>query len=381
MKLSYNDYKMIEEREQQLTEHLEKTRAEVLKRASFIAGVELNTQKFHGRIGNRNTTFVDSVRLQFSDSYDFLSQWLHGLITKVESIEEEHKRKYNGHVYQNSSAHELLRFVQDPIVRDYVFNFLVRNFYREFIPRTRAKPDEILWRLWFGENKLVWGLIIAPAYRDNGWTNDKSEIRRADYSYWTLGHILKTGLIDHESNKTLTWSSVGQFVDFYRSVLKRLSNPTYEQGIAERYIQYLQKSADIYDEPFLIPELRYAGLEKEHKYRLDFAVLNSHVMSSTGFELSPASTHQSISGIRSKTQQEINQELSNQWKKEMQKRNGYFHNFGISIVTFTDDDLQDLDSCFLRIEHYLKQRSKTRVSLPEMVSKIENFKIAKVSVA
>lgn len=372
---------MIEEREQQLTEHLEKIRTEVLKRASFIAGVELNTQKFHGRIGNRNTTFVDSVRLQFSDSYDFLSQWLNGLITKVESVEEEHKRKYNGHVYQNSSAHELLRFVQDPIVRDYVFNFLVRNFYREFIPRTRAKPDEILWRLWFGENKLVWGLIIAPAYRDNGWTNDRSEIRRADYSYWTIGHILKTGLIDPESEKTLTWSSVGQFIDFYRSVLKRLSNPTYEQGIAERYIQYLQKSSDIYDEPFLIPELRYAGLEKEHKYRLDFAVLNSHVMSSTGFELSPASTHQSISGIRSKTQQEINQELSKQWKKEMQKRNGYFDNFGISIVTFTDDDLQDLDSCFLRIEHYLKQRSKTRVSLPEMVSKIENFRISKVSVA
>jgi hypothetical protein len=381
MKLSYSDYKMIEEREQQLTAHLEKIRSEVLKRASFIAGVELNTQKFHGRIGNRNTTFVDSVRLQFSDPYDFLSQWLNGLITKVESVEEEQKRKYNGHVYQNSSAHELLRYVQDPIVRDYIFNFLVRNFYREFIPRTRAKPNEILWRLWFGDNKLIWGLIIAPAYRDNGWTNDKSEIRRADYSYWTVGHVLKTGLIDPTSSKTITWSNVGQFIDFYRSVLKRLSNPTYEQGIAERYIRYLQKSSSIYDEPFLIPELRYAGLEKEHKYRLDFAVLNSHVMKSTGFELSPASTHQSVSGIRNKNQQEINQDLAKQWKKEMDKRNDYFDSFGISIVTFTGDDLQDLDSCFLRIEHYLKQRSKTRVSLPDMVSKIENFKISKPLVA
>ena len=380
MKLSYSDYKMIEEREQQLTTHLEKIRSEVLKRASIIAGVELNTQKFHGRIGNRNTTFVDSVRLQFSDPFDFLSQWLNGLITKVESVEEEQKQKYNGHIYQNSSAHELLRYVQDPIVRDYIFSFLVRNFYREFIPRTRAKPNEILWQLWFGDNKLIWGLIIAPSFRDNGWTNDRSEIRRADYSYWTVGHILKTGLIDPTSSKTITWSNVGQFIDFYRSVLKRLSNPTYEQGIAERYIQYLQESSSIYDEPFLIPELRYAGLEKEHKYRLDFAVLNSHVMKSTGFELSPASTHQSVSGIRNKNQQEINQDLAKQWKKEMDKRNDYFDSFGIPIVTFTNDDLQDLDSCFLRIEYYLKQRSKTRVSLPDMVSKIENFKISKASV-
>lgn len=380
MKLSYNDYKMLEEREQQLTEHLEKIRSEALKRASFIAGVELNTQKFHGRIGNRNTTFVDSVKLQFSDPYDFLSQWLNGLITTVESIEEEQKRKYNGHVYQNSSAHELLRFVKDSVVRDYIFNFLVRNFYREFIPRTRAKPDEILWQLWFGDNKLVWGLIIAPAYRDNGWTNDRSEVRRADYSYWTVGHVFKTGLIDPTSKNTITWSDTGQFIDFYRSVLKRLSNPTYEQGIAERYVQYLQKSSNIYDEPFLIPELRYAGLEKEHKHRLDFAVLNSHTMKSIGFELSPSSTHQAISGLRSKTQQEVNQELARQWKKEMTKRNEYFNNFGVSIVTFTDDDLQDLDSCFLQIEHFLKQRSTTRLSLTDIFSRVESFEISPTSI-
>ena len=159
--------------------------------------------------------------------------------------------------------------------------------------------------------------------------------------------------------------------------MKRLSNPTYEQGIADRYIQYLQKSSNIYDEPFLIPELRYAGLEKEHKYRLDFAVLNPHVMKSTGFELSPASTHQAISGIRTKTQQQINQELALRWNKEMTKRNEYFSNFEIPIVTFTDDELQNLDSCFQRIEYYLAQRSTTRILLEDMISRVENFTIVK----
>lgn len=372
---------MIEEREQQLTNQLENIRSEVLQRASFIVGVNLNTQKLHGRIGNRNTTFVDSVRLQFSDPYDFLTRWVQGLVDEVTSIEESQKLKYNGHVYQNTSAHELIRLVQDPLIRDYMFNFLVRNFYREFVPRTRAKPNEILWQLWFGDNnKLIWGLVIAPAYRDNGWTNDRSEVRRADYSYWTVGHVLKTGLVDPTSRKTITWSNPEQFIDFYRSVLKRLSNPTYEQGIADRYIKYLQKSPNIHDEPFLIPELRYAGLERVHKYRLDFAVLNSHVMKSTGFELSPSSTHQSVSGIRDKTQQEINQELAQQWDKEMTKRNEYFSNFEIPIVTFTDNNLQDLDGCFARIEYYLAQRSPVRISLVDAISKVENFKFTNTEI-
>lgn len=375
MKLTKSDYKMLKERDEQLTKQLENKRNDVLERASSIVGENLNIHKFHGRIGNRNTTFVDSIRLQFSDPQDFLSQWLKGLMDIVETTEENQKKKYNGRIFQNTSVHELLKLLKDTLVRDYVFQFLVRNFYRQFVPRIRAKPSEILWQLWFGDNhKLIWGLIIAPAYRDEGWTNDKSEVRRVDYAYWTIGHVMKTGLIDPTSQKTLTWSSTEQFIDFYRSVLKRLSNPTYEQGIASRYTEYLQESIDVYDEPFLVPELRYAGINKEHKYRLDFVVLNSHVMESTGFELSPSSTHLAISGITTKTQTQLNKDLAEQWKKEMNKRNEYFASFGIPIITFTDDDLQDLDKCFAVIKGYLSQRSLTRIPLVDMVSRIDGYK-------
>lgn len=375
MKLTYNNQKMIEEQERLLTKKLEESRTEVLKRASVIAKEKLNTQMFHGKIGNRNNILVDSVRLRFPNASDFLAQWLNGLLTKVKCIEENQKQKYNGKVFRNTASHELLKFMKDELISNCVIDFLARNFYREFIARTREKPNEVLWSLWFGENKLTWGLIIAPSYRDSNWTNKKSEIIRADYSYWTIGHLLKTGLINPESDKPQTFPSSNQFIDFYRNVLKRLLNRTYEQEIAERYIQYLQKSSDIYDEPFLIPELRYGGLDQKHKYRLDFAVFNSHVMKFTGFELSPASTHQSISGSQSKTQQKINEDLSKQWKKEMQKRNEYFNDFGIFIETFTDDDLQNLDSCFIRIENCLKQRPNIRISLSEMISEVKNYPI------
>lgn len=375
MKLRYSDYRILEEQEERLTKYLESIRNQVLKRAGDILGETLNVHKFHGRIGGRNTTLVDSMRLQFTSPDDFVAQWLKGLINKVEKIEEVQRQKYNGNIYQNTSTHDLVRLVKNPLIYDYISNFLTRNFYREFVARTRAKPDEILWRLWFGDNRLVWGLVIAPAYRRDCWTNDKSEIRRADYFYWTIGHVMETGLIDPTDEKPLKWSNVGQFIDFYKSVLGRLSHPAYEQGIANRYAEYLRDSSNVYEEPFLIPELRYAGLNKNHKYRLDYAALNSHVMKSTGFELSPASTHSSISGITKKTQKELNQELAVQWTKEMHKRNEYFSEFGISVVTFTDEDLQDLNACFSKITRYLSDRAPNRASLVDITSRVERFRI------
>jgi len=369
------DYEILQEQEQHLTQHLESIREEALKRVSQILGERATVYSFHGKIGCNNTTFVDSLRLQFSDPDHFLGLWTKGLMDRVEAIEAEQRKKYRGNIYQNTLEHKLLRLLKDPLVREYTFIFLVRNFYRQFDARTRAKPDQILWSLWFGDSyKLVWGLIIAPIYRDNRWANDKSEIRRASYSYWTVGHLMETGLIDPSSRSPVRFSTVDEFITFYKSVLKRLSNPIYEQGIAERYIDYLSRSSNIYEEPFLIPELRYAGLEEPHKYRLDYTVLNSHIMKSVGFELSPASTHSSISSSTKKTQREINEDLSKQWAKEMRKRNEYFSEFGISTITFTDDDLRDLDKCFSMIAQYLSERSTDSVHIVNEVARIDEFR-------
>ena len=140
------------------------------------------------------------------------------------------------------------------------------------------------------------------------------------------------------------------------SILKRVSNSQYEKGIADRYLSYLRKSSTPYEEPFLIPELRFAGKDKKHKYRLDYAVLNPYTMSKTGFEISPASTHMKVDRIRNVTKVEMNEALRDDWAKEMSKRNEYFSKFGINTITFTDRDLSDLDGCFSVIEQYLSER-------------------------
>lgn len=364
---NFNNH-MLKKYESELTTKLDIMRENVLKiYGKYISTEGLNRpwniHSLHGLIGSKNNEFVDSIRMQFVDPKDFIAKWIKGLI-----------RQYGDKTYyrEDGTARKyiLIDLLKDEDFREYTFTFLERNFYRNFIERTRFKPSENLWKIWFGNGNLVWGLVISPAYRKGCWTNDVSEIRRARYKYWTIGHIMKTGILDPESEDIFTFSNYSEFLAFYKSILKRVSNSLYEKEIFERYINYLKKSVNIDDEPFLIPELRYAGLEKEHKFRLDFTVLNPHTQEFIGFELSPHSTHMSISGIKSKTQIQMNEELCNQWAKEMKKRNEYFSQYGITTITFTDDDLADIDNCFNKIMEFLASRSEEQIDLDDQIEKL-----------
>lgn len=243
-------------------------------------------QRFNGLFGGKNNTYVDSVRTQFSDFNDFYSQWLKGLI-------DQYERRVVWWPQPNHNA----QLLKDSEIESFVRLFLERNFYRNLKERTRLKPNEQLWSIWFGY-KVVFGLLIAPKYTDSQWIIDKSEIRRANYEYWTIGHIFNEGLIDNEYTKTLKIKNLEQFEGIYLSILKKLSSSVYEKEVYDRYMEYLFNSEDIESEPFLIPEVRYAGLEFKHKYRLDFTILNPHTYQYTGFEISPSSSHMSVNGYK-----------------------------------------------------------------------------------
>jgi hypothetical protein len=307
----------------------------------------------HAHIGKNNNVFVDSVRTQFQSPGDFIARWIHGLNEKLSQLRAAGRKGYNG---RPLSEEMVLMCLQDDLLGPYTIKFLERNFYRNFRERIRAKPNDDLWSIWFGAGNLVWGVVIAPARRNEEWTNDKSQMRRETYNYWTVGHILATGLIDPTSDKPVRFGSLKEFCVFYRSVLKRVSNSLYEQGICDRYLDYLLRSGNPIEEPLLVPELRYLGKEKRHEYRLDFTVLNSHTSRFVGFEFSPASTHINITGAKAKTQVAINEELAGAWEKEMAKRTAYFEKFGIQTITFTDRDLKNLDQCFDQIARQLRDR-------------------------
>jgi hypothetical protein len=73
----------------------------------------------------------------------------------------------------------------------------------------------------------------------------------------------------------------------------------------------------------------------------------------------------SISGIKSKTQIKLNEELAEKWSKESQKRNLYFEEYGITTITFTDQHFKDIDKCFLNIVRVLEERPKEQRSISD----------------
>ncbi|TDP60653.1 topoisomerase II [Roseateles toxinivorans] len=352
----------------ELNELLESLREEALARFnSFMPGKGLLS--FHAHIGMYNNTFVDSVRTRFGGPEEFIAKWVHGLHASLDALRANGKTSYQGRLY---GAEVVLRCLQDDVLRKYTLTFLERNFYRNYIERTRHKPDDALWSVWFGAGNLSWGLVIAPALRNNEWTNDKSQMRRERYTYWTIEHVLAAGLIDPDSPNPMRFDSLPQFVTFYRSVLKRVSVSPYEQAISDRYLDYLSSSRTPLAEPLLIPEFRYAGKEKKHEFRLDFTVLNGHTLDLTGFEISPASTHVSVKKAGEKTQTQLNAELREAWEHEMKKRNDYFQKFGVSVVTFTDSHLTDIDACFDVIRERLMARSTGPVSLDAALKSLQD---------
>lgn len=361
--------------EQDLTCELQRQFDDASGRAVAILSKPLSIHQFHAIIGCRNNDFVDAVRTQFSDPDDFWSRWLRGFRLKLESDRLSDIRKY-GRVRSNKSVFRLKRILDDPVVLEYTRLFLIRNFYRQVRERTRAKPDEFLWELWFGGGRGPWGLIIAPAHREGNWTNDKSEMRRADYDYWTIGHLLCEGLVTPESNDRFRFKDFNDLEQFYSLVLSRESTSPHEKNVAQAYVDYLKKSPDLDREPFLIPELRYAGKDKKHRFRLDFAILNPHTMDFVGIELSPHSTHGRLTGIKSKTQVKINAELSVQWEHEMQKRNEYFNTFGITTLTFTDRLLANPEEVFNRICEFLARRPEDTIVVADELDAIRNLPLS-----
>ena len=347
----------LEPLEQKVAEMLPKA----LERISFLRGREVSVHSLHGLIGGKNNRYTDCVRTQFTDPKDVLAQWLKGL---NDDAENRARKGWEG------SSNRIVALLKDDLLREYTMLFLERNFYRNFLERTRCKPDDEMWSIWFGAGKQVWGLLLTPVLRAGEWTNDVSEIRRAEYSYWTIGHVLETGLIDPAREKPYTFSDVQALIDFYQSVLKRTSNSQYEEIVYDMYCDYIYASDHVESEPLLIPEFRYGGPKKKHEHRLDFTVLNSHTMTTVGFEISPASSHMSVAGIKAKKQHEVNEELRIRWEKEMVKRNDYFQTFGIPIVTFTDGRLQDIDACFSEISKALSARDNKKPIFNDEINRL-----------
>lgn len=78
-------------------------------------------------------------------------------------------------------------------------------------------------------------ILVTPRFENGEWENDVSEIRHFQPDYWTVGHVMKTGLVVPHVCEKIEFSSVEQYLAFFKNVLVRPSGSPYELQIAEKY--------------------------------------------------------------------------------------------------------------------------------------------------
>lgn len=300
----------------------------------------------HGKIGGKFAEYIDIKNAIITSPDHFISLWLQGYIEKLE------KGSGQGNAYD---TYDLLK--RHKIFRDYLYLFLERVYIRNYPALSRKKPILEEAEIWIGQENANYGILIAPRFTHGKWENDKSEIRHFPHNYWSIGHVLETGLLIPNKEARLSFKSVKDYLSFFEDVIVRNSGSRYEQEIAGFYSDFVLRSSDPENVPLLIPELRYDGIAKKHMYRLDFTIIEPIELNKIGFELSPWSTHGYLSKINGLSQKAINDMAKDNFEKEMKKHKDYFRKYGIFTLIYTDSDLNDTKSIFNEMVMYLTPKS------------------------
>ncbi len=124
-----------------------------------------------------------------------------------------------------------------------MYLFHKRTFWLNFEDHVKQKPSET--ELWIGQNNANYGLFVSPRFSNGRWENDKSEIHKFKKKYWSIGHVLKTGLVIPLKNKQIKFSNLTEFLDFYCNVFVRQTGSTHQMKIAELYSEYVKSQKNL----------------------------------------------------------------------------------------------------------------------------------------
>lgn len=305
-----------------------------------------NEHSLNGTYGGKYANYIDIKNEVIDTSEQFVSLYCQGFLKTLEELGEYARPG-------NACFDAFLYFREYKEVREWLILFLKRTFLRYYEALSKVRPPVEEAIMWIGQENASYGLLVTPRFKDGQWENDKSEIRHFKLRYWTINHVLQTGLVIPYEKDKINFNNVDQYLSFFKNTLVRNSGSPHEKEIAQRYCDFVKNTAAPGDVPLLIPELRYGGISRKHEYRLDFTIINPFNMSKVGFELSPWSTHGTLTGTKDKTQKVINEEAKSNFEKEMRKLKSYFRKFGITVIVYTDNDLENHDDIFKEIAKYL----------------------------
>lgn len=345
-----------------LTAQIDEIKAKVMAVTGFEKELSLNAT-----YGGKHAEYIDIKHEVIDTPEQFISLYLQGFLRCLESLGLHAKE---GNAYYNA----FLNIKKHPIVLHWLKLFLARTYLRQYEALSKVRPNVEQAEIWIGQENASYGIFVTPRFVKGHWQNDKSEIRQFKPHYWTIGHILQTGLVIPDKEEVMTFKDVEDYLKFFKNVLVRNSGSKHEGEIAERYCAFVKASDEPEKVPLLIPELRYGGKEAKHEYRLDFTVIDPYTMRKVGFELSPWSTHGHLKGTKGKTQKEINEEAQANFEKEMRKLKSFFRKLGITILVYTDTDLKNHDAIFENIKKYLTPTKEQKQLVFQAVEDFLAFK-------
>lgn len=301
-------------------------------------------QSLNGAYGGKFADYIDIKNEVIYSPDHFTALYFDGFQKKV--------------AYSPHSAHmrnlKILRGSKK--LQEYMFIFLRRVYLRNIEALSRKRPTVDEAEIWIGQNNASYGILVTPRFsaKKNQWENDKSEIRHFEHQYWTIGHVLTTGLVIPGKNVTMPFKTPDDYLNFFTNVIVRNSGSQYEYDIAQMYREYVLAAPDPLRVPLLIPEFRYDGLATAHKYRLDFTIIDPYQLTKVGFEFSPWSTHGYLAKTKTLTAAEINRIAQDNFEREMTKHKDFFRKHGIFVLIYTDADLTDLAKIFGDMKRFLE---------------------------
>jgi hypothetical protein len=246
-----------------------------------------------------------------------------------------------------------------PAFRRYLKLFLERSYLKHYDELYKKRPLVEEAEIWVGQNNSDYGLLVTPRFRHGQWENDKSEIRHFKPRYWTIGHVLASGLVVPGKKDVMTFATVDDYLKFFENVLVRDAASSHQAKIAAMYSDFVRASDDPLNIPLLIPEFRYNGRDAKHEHRLDFCVIDPDTLDKVGFELSPWSTHGKLK-TKGRTGTEINEDAKANFENEMKKLKKYFKRHGVFVLVYTDTDLAQPEIIFSDIRNHLEADEPTK---------------------
>ena len=341
-----------------LTEQIVELLPDVLQ----LTGID-KEQSINAKYGGKYAEYIDIKNAVIDSPEQFIALYFQGFLRTLDGLGIFARP---GNNYYDAYLH----VKKHKTVQQWLKLFLTRTYLRTYEALSKKRPLVEEAEIWIGQKNASYGLLVTPRFKDGEWENDKSEIRHFKPKYWTIGHILETGLVIPDEPEPMRFKDIQNYLWFFRNTLVRNSGSMHELAIAKRYCEFVSNSSNPLDVPLLIPELRYGGKVAKHEHRLDFTIIDPYTLSKVGFELSPWSTHGLITGTKAKTQKEINEEAQANFEREMKKLKAYFRKLGIPVIVYTDKDLEDYDGIFSELSSYL---SPTKIQKQLEFQALEDF--------